>query len=99
MDGTLLRADDPVSAPPAAELDRWRARGVPVVLAPGRPPRWMVRIREVLGSGTAVCCNGAVLLDLEAFEVIDEVALEPPVLRDLTAELRSRLPDVWFAVA
>jgi Cof subfamily protein (haloacid dehalogenase superfamily) len=98
MDGTLLRADDTVSDATVAELDRWRAEGVPVVLATGRPPRWMVRIREVLGSGTAVCCNGAVLLDLERFEVVEEVALQPDVLRGITAELRSRLPDVWFAV-
>jgi Cof subfamily protein (haloacid dehalogenase superfamily) len=98
MDGTLLRGDDTVSDATVAELTRWRAEGVPVVLATGRPPRWMVKIREVLGSGTAVCCNGAVLLDLEPFEVVDEVALQPAVLRDLTAELRDRLPDVWFAV-
>jgi Cof subfamily protein (haloacid dehalogenase superfamily) len=98
MDGTLLRDDDTVSAATRAELERWRADGVPVVLATGRPPRWMRRIREVLGWGTAGCCNGAVLLDLERFEVLDEVALEPGLLRELTGALRSRLPDVWFAV-
>lgn len=98
MDGTLLRADDTVSEATVGELARWRAEGVPVVLATGRPPRWMVKIRAVLGSGTAVCCNGAVLLDLERFEVVEEVALQPAVLADITAELRSRLPDVWFAV-
>ena len=49
MDGTLLRWDDTVSDATVAELERWRADGVPVVLATGRPPRWMVRIREVLG--------------------------------------------------
>ena len=77
MDGTLLRWDDTVSEATVAELERWRADGVPVVLATGRPPRWMRRIRDVLRHGTAVCCNGAVLLDLESFEVIDEVALAP----------------------
>ena len=54
MDGTLLRADDTVSEGTVAELARWQADGVPVVLATGRPPRWMRRIREVLGTGTAV---------------------------------------------
>jgi hydroxymethylpyrimidine pyrophosphatase-like HAD family hydrolase len=58
----------------------------------------MQTIREVLGEGTAVCCNGAVLLDLERFEVLDEIALPPGTLQDITAELRRRLPDVWFAV-
>jgi Cof subfamily protein (haloacid dehalogenase superfamily) len=98
MDGTLLRSDETVSPGTLAELERWRADGVPVVLATGRPPRWMLGIREVLRWGTAVCCNGAVLLDLERFEILDEIALQPDVLRDVTAELRRRSPDVWFAV-
>ena len=98
MDGTLLRSDDTVSQDTVAELERWRADGVPVVLATGRPPRWMERIREVLRHGTAVCCNGAVLLDLESFEVLDEVALEPALLESITGELRRRQPATWFAV-
>ncbi|HEV7186342.1 MAG TPA: HAD family hydrolase [Blastococcus sp.] len=98
MDGTLLRRDDTVSDATVAELERWRADGVPIVLATGRPPRWMERIRAVLRHGTAVCCNGAVLLDLESFEVIDEVALEPDLLDSITSELRRRQPDIWFAV-
>jgi Cof subfamily protein (haloacid dehalogenase superfamily) len=98
MDGTLLRSDDTVSEDTVAELDRWRADGVPVVLATGRPPRWMHRIRTVLGHGTAVCCNGAVLLDLERFEIVQEEPVHPDVLRSVTDELRRRQPDTWFAV-
>jgi Cof subfamily protein (haloacid dehalogenase superfamily) len=98
MDGTLLRRDDTVSDATVAELERWRADGVPVVLATGRPPRWMRRIREVLGYGTAVCCNGAVVMDMERFEILDEDPLLPDVLESVTAELRRRQPDTWFAV-
>ena len=98
MDGTLLRRDDTVSEAPVVELERWRADGVPVVLATGRPPRWMEGIRTVLGHGTAVCCNGAVLLDLETFEFLDEDLLAPDVLQEITAELRRRQSDIWFAV-
>jgi Cof subfamily protein (haloacid dehalogenase superfamily) len=98
MDGTLLRSDDTVDEATVAELERWRADGVPIVLATGRPPRWMSGIRDVLRHGTAVCCNGAVLLDLERFEVFDEEPLAPDVLRAVTAELRRRQPGVWFAV-
>ena len=98
MDGTLLRRDDTVSADTVAELERWRADGVPIVLATGRPPRWMHRIREVLRHGTAVCCNGAVLLDLESFEVVDEMALQPALLESISTELRRRQPGTWFAV-
>jgi Cof subfamily protein (haloacid dehalogenase superfamily) len=98
MDGTLLRWDDTVSDATVAELERWRAGGVPIVLATGRPPRWMRRIRDVLEYGTAVCCNGAVLLDLERFEIVHEEPLQPHVLESLTTELRRRQPDTWFAV-
>jgi Cof subfamily protein (haloacid dehalogenase superfamily) len=98
MDGTLLRSDDTVGEATLAELARWRADGVPVVPATGRPPRWMHGIRDALGSGTAVCCNGAVLLDLERLEILEETLLDPPTLRELTGELRRRMPDVWFAV-
>jgi Cof subfamily protein (haloacid dehalogenase superfamily) len=98
MDGTLLRSDDTVGEATVAELGRWRDDGVPVVLATGRPPRWMHRIREVLGYGTAVCCNGAVLLDLERFEILHEEPVLPDVLRSVTDELRRRQPGTWFAV-
>jgi Cof subfamily protein (haloacid dehalogenase superfamily) len=98
MDGTLLRWDETVSEATVAELERWRADGVPIVLATGRPPRWMSRIRDVLRHGTAICCNGAVLLDLESFEVLDEVALQPELLESITSELRRRQPGTWFAV-
>jgi Cof subfamily protein (haloacid dehalogenase superfamily) len=98
MDGTLLRGDDTVSEATVAELARWRAMGVPVVLATGRPPRWMRRIRAVLEFGTAVCCNGAVLLDLASFAILDEDPLSPGVLEEVVAELRRRQPGTRFAV-
>jgi Cof subfamily protein (haloacid dehalogenase superfamily) len=98
MDGTLLRWDESVSEATVAELERWRADGVPVVLATGRPPRWMHDIRQVLRFGTAVCCNGAVTIDLERLEVLDEDLLTPASLQTISAELRRRQPDIWFAV-
>ncbi|TYP83773.1 HAD family hydrolase [Blastococcus xanthinilyticus] len=98
MDGTLLRHDESVSPATVAELERWRASGVPLVLATGRPPRWMHGIREVLRHGTAVCCNGAVLLDLEPMEILDEAPLLPDALAAITAELRVHEPTMWFAV-
>ena len=98
MDGTLLRSDETVGRETVAELERWQASGVPVVLATGRPPRWMRSIREVLPTGTAVCCNGAVLLDLGEFEVVDEDLLEPELLREVCARVRTAEPESAFAV-
>src|SRR3954470_21071434 len=98
MDGTLLRWDETVSAETVAELERWRSDGVPVVLATGRPPRWMKGIRSVLGFGEAVCCNGAVLLDLGPFEILDEDLLDAATMREIPAALRRLEPDIAFAV-
>ena len=98
MDGTLLRSDESVGPETVAELARWQADGVPVVLATGRPPRWMRDIREVVASGTAVCCNGAVLLDLGPFRIRSEEALPPELLRSITGRLREAAPGMWFAV-
>ncbi len=98
MDGTLLRSDETVSPATVDELDHWRAEGIPVVIATGRPPRWMLGIREVLGTGTAICANGAITLDLASLEVVGEHSLQPDVLRQVTGELRRQQPDTWFAV-
>jgi hydroxymethylpyrimidine pyrophosphatase-like HAD family hydrolase len=98
LDGTLLRSDETISDATLAELRRWDDAGVPLVLATGRPPRWMLGVRERLGGGTAICCNGAVLLDLGPFTVLDEHPLTPDVLRAITGELRRRQPGTWFAV-
>ena len=98
MDGTLLRSDETVAPATLEQLRLWGADGVPFVLATGRPPRWMVAIREVITTGTAICCNGAVQLDLERFEVLSERAVQPGVLQEITAGLRAAQPGTWFAV-
>ncbi|KQS71171.1 HAD-IIB family hydrolase [Modestobacter sp. Leaf380] len=98
MDGTLLRSDETVAPATLAEIARWGEAGVPFVLATGRPPRWMVAIREVVPTGTAVCCNGAVMLDLGAFEVTHERTVSVEVLQRVTAGLRAAQPGTWFAV-
>ncbi|MCZ2803596.1 HAD family hydrolase [Modestobacter sp. VKM Ac-2983] len=98
LDGTLLRSDETISDATLAELRRWSDEGVPLVLATGRPPRWMLGVRDRLGGGTAICCNGAVLLDLGEFQVLEEHPVQPEVLRQITERLREHQPDTWFAV-
>lgn len=98
MDGTLLRRDESVAPATLEQIRAWGDDGVPFVLATGRPPRWMVAIREVIREGTAVCCNGAVQLDLGRFEVLHEHAMDVEVLRHVTAGLRREQPGTWFAV-
>lgn len=98
IDGTLLRSDMTVAPATLAQIARWEAEGVPFVPATGRPPRWMGEIREMLGSGTAVCCNGALVLDLGSFQVVGERYLSAEALQQITGGLRRREADIWFAV-
>ena len=54
MDGTLLRRDETVSEDTVAELERWRADGVPIVLATGLAvalERYGVGLADVLVFG------------------------------------------------
>ena len=88
MDGTLLRSDETVAPATLEQIRAWGEDGVPFVLATGRPPRWMLSIREVVPEGVAVCCNGAVQLDLEPQRVAVEVEHEGSH-RVLPAELES----------
>jgi len=98
LDGTLLRSDETISDATLAELRHWAGEDVPLVLATGRPPRWMLGVRDRLGGGLAICCNGAVLMDLGEFRVLEEHPVQPEVLREVTGQLRRHQPDTWFAV-
>ena len=99
MDGTLLHWDETVSAATVAELQRWRADGVPFVLATGRPPRWMRDIREVMrlrarrSAATAPSCSIS-----SASRCSTRTCSSPTCWRTISAELRHRQPDTWFAV-
>ena len=99
MDGTLLRWDDTVSEATVAELERWRADGVPVVLATGRPPRWMHRIREVLRPRHRGLLQRRGAAGPRAVrDRSTRSCCSPTCCESVTAELRRRQPDTWFAV-
>ena len=99
MDGTLLRSDDTVSEATVAELERWRADGVPVVLATGRPPRWMLQDPRAAAArdGGLLQRRGAAR-PRSASRCSTRCRCSPRSCRTVTAELRRRQPDTWFAV-
>ena len=64
VDGTLLDADELVTARTRAAVRAAIAGGATFVLATGRPPRWIGMVVDALGfAPMAVCANGAVLYD------------------------------------
>jgi Cof subfamily protein (haloacid dehalogenase superfamily) len=99
LDGTVLRSDGSVSTRTTAALRAAEDSGVMVVVATGRPPRWMRPIADALGhTGIAVCSNGAVVYDLHTDQVLEHTAIARDVVLAVAAAVRAAVPDVTFAV-
>lgn len=99
IDGTLVRADQSISARTRAAIEAVEAAGSMFVLVTGRPPRWMAPVAEVTGHrGIAVCANGALVYDLHTETVVREHVLTPEVALEVAELLRAAVPGVGFAV-
>lgn len=99
VDGTLLGADDHPGARLLAVLGRMRSAGVPLVLATGRPPRWVLPVCDAIGErGLCVTANGAVLWDGASDRVLEAVELGTDVLAEVIDRLRVALPGAGLAV-
>ena len=104
IDGTLLPRLGPISERTVAALRAAEDSGVHVVLATGRPPRWMTEIAAATGiKGHAVLANGAVVVDLQRVADPDHGVLRTrtipvDVVLDLARDLREALPGVHMAV-
>lgn len=102
VDGTLIDDDDRISERTIAALKRARVDGVELVLATGRPPRWIPAITEQLADTPAavryaVCANGAVVYDVVADEMLHVAALQPEALTALAEICTELLPGCGLA--
>jgi Cof subfamily protein (haloacid dehalogenase superfamily) len=98
LDGTLLRADGTISARTRHILRAVRERGVEVVVVTARPPRVARVVAERLGlDGLVICCNGALVFDLDAQVVVLHRPLDGKVACGVVAALREAAPGVCFA--
>lgn len=99
LDGTVVRSDGTISARTRDALDAARDAGALIVIATGRPPRWLVGIAEATGhDGVAICANGALVYDLASETIVESRPLDLDVVRMLMKELRASVPGVAFAV-
>jgi Cof subfamily protein (haloacid dehalogenase superfamily) len=89
LDGTLLGTDGAVSERNSATLRRAADAGARVVIATGRPPRWLEHIRPSVPSSLALCCNGGLILDLDTDTVVDSFPLDGAALLRAITELRA----------
>lgn len=99
LDGTLLRRDATLSQHTISALQSVREAGMIVVLVSARPPRILCRIAQEAGiGGLALCCNGAMLYDLDRDCALQSVAIQPEQTQWLIATLRAEMPELYFAV-
>ncbi|WKD60231.1 Putative phosphatase [Corynebacterium ciconiae DSM 44920] len=102
VDGTLI--DDAERIPPrvVSVLQQAVREGTKVVLATGRPPRWIFPILEQLGiNPLCVCANGAIVYDSAQDSIIHSAALKPDTLRTvarIATEVLDPVGGVHFAV-
>jgi len=96
LDGTLIRSDRSLSDYTVRVLD---ALPVPIVLATGRPLRWLTQVYQGLAhKPIAVVANGAAVYDPESDEVLHSAPLSADELAHACRVLREAIPDASFAV-
>ncbi len=99
LDGTLLRDDGTISPRTGAALARLRQAGLTLVLVTARPPRFLRRLAASAAlTGLAICCNGALVYDLDRGIVVRHTPLGGEIAARLVAGLREAVPGVCFAV-
>lgn len=111
VDGTLLDDQNTVTAATVAAITNAVRSGVDLVLATGRPPRWIAEVTDQLvvpddlvgvrpgGSLVryAVCANGAIVYDVANDRILHAAQLEVPRLRKLVEILEAVLPEAGLA--
>lgn len=99
LDGTLVRRDGTIAPRTVDALRACEEAGVRVLVVTGRPPRWMDQVSELLGgTGTAICGNGAAVVDLSTGEILEARSLTHDAVRGVAKALRESLPGALFAL-
>lgn len=99
LDGTLLVEHARVSPRTLAALREAERRGVLVVVATARPPRWVRPLVEILGPlGVAVCANGALVYDVAAHRIVESHDFPAADVRELVRRLRAAAPELTLGL-
>jgi hydroxymethylpyrimidine pyrophosphatase-like HAD family hydrolase len=97
LDGTFLRPDGTVSTLNARAVERAAERGIPFVVATGRPSRWLGVLDAVARAHPQVIVsNGGAVVDLATRTPIQEFPLINAATTPVLAELRAAIPGITF---
>jgi Cof subfamily protein (haloacid dehalogenase superfamily) len=98
LDGTFVDPVGQVSALNRRALVAAAERGVPVVVATGRPSRWLQVLDDLPGvHSEVVVSNGAGVFDLAARRHTVVHGLDPRVALEVADDLREAIPGTVFA--
>lgn len=99
LDGTLLDPTGRISDSDAAAVLEAAAAGVLIVVATGRPVRWLGCLSAIKDAHPfVIVSNGAAVYDLLEERVVRTHPLAPALLAELAAELREAIPGLVLAV-
>ncbi len=97
LDGTFLKPDGTVSALNAAAVEKAAERGIPFVVATGRPSRWLGVLDAVAHAHPQVIVsNGGAVVDLASRTPIEEFPLVNAATVEVLNDLRSAIPGITF---
>ena len=97
LDGTFLTTAKTVSPLNLAAARAAAEVGVPLVVATGRPVRWLDVIDQLgLAHSQVIVSNGAAVYDLASHEVVRTHPLAVEVALELAEELRAAIPGISF---
>lgn len=98
IDGTIVPHGGTVSDRTRRVLHDCAGAGIPVVLVTGRPPRWLPPVVGATNlATTAICANGAIVLDTSDFSVRALHTIGSAVAAQIVLRLRAAVPDIVVA--
>ena len=99
LDGTIVRSDGTISTRTVHALLAAERAGATIVLATGRPPRWITTIAEQTDHhGIVVCSNGAIVYDLKTEQILESTLIPVETVAKVVDILSTALPDLGFAL-
>ena len=99
LDGTLLAPDGTIAPDTVAALAAAHGAGIRIVVATGRPIRWLDCLDPIRDLQPFVLAsNGGVHFDLQRDQTLSERTFDAATVADLTGRIRAALPDSVFGL-